>query len=61
MTRAISMLNNIFPLHINHLKYPMCYTKCHKVYNFTLQKLLILSDSIMLIISGHDNLRPVGI
>ena len=35
MTLAISTLKTIFPLHtethVYHLKYPMCYPKCHNV------------------------------
>jgi hypothetical protein len=63
MTLGISMLNIIFPLHTRtqnyHLKYPNVLDII--MYIFSLQKLLMLRNIIVLAISGHDTLRPLGI
>ena len=54
-------------LHFEVLNYgiissiPMCYTKCHNVYIFHFHKLLMLMKSIILAISWHDTLWPLGI
>ena len=45
-----------------HLKYLICYSKCHNVDVFHLKKLLImLTNGIILVISKRDTLRPLGI
>jgi hypothetical protein len=45
---VIIKLNNIFPLHTKlqdpHLKYPMCYTKCHNVNNVSLRKVFDVDE-----------------
>jgi hypothetical protein len=46
------MLNNISPLDVEmqafHLKYPMCYAKCHDVNFPSFEKLLMLTNQIMM-------------
>ena len=48
MTVAISALKNTFPLHTKshdyHLKYPMCYSKCHYVDIFSLKKIIYVDE-----------------
>ena len=62
MTLAISMLNNIFPLHTNtqnyHLKYPNVLHQMSYIYSH-FKKSLMLKNAIILAISKHDSLRPL--
>ena len=37
---------------------PVCYINYHGVSNFHYKKLLMLTNSIILTISGRDTLRP---
>ena len=39
----------------------MCCFECHDVDIFHLKKLLMLTNRIILAISGRDTLRPLGI
>ena len=60
MTLAISMLNNIFPLHTKMQNYQFEYPNCHVVNDFHFKKLLMLTNKIVLAINRHDTLRPLG-
>ena len=64
MTLAISMLNNLFPLHIKPQNIissiPMCYAKCQNV-KLHYEKLLMSTKNTNLVINGHDTMRPLGI
>ena len=39
----------------------MCYTKCHNVDIFSLQEVTYVDEGIILAISMHDSLRPLGV
>ena len=39
----------------------MCLTNRHNTYSFTLEKLILLTNTIILAIDGHETLRPLGI
>lgn len=43
------------------LSTPICYTKYHTINKYIVQKLLMLANSDMLMLSGCDNTRPLGI
>ena len=48
-------------LAIGAQQYLPCYAKSHNVNIFQLKKLLMLTNGIILAISGHDTFRPLGI
>ena len=41
-------------------QYLPCYAKSHNVNTVQLKKLLMLTNGIILAISGHDTFRPLG-
>ena len=43
----------------SQLTYPICYSQCHNVYIFHFEKLLMLMNEIILVISGRDTSRPL--
>jgi hypothetical protein len=43
------------------LNTPICYTKYHTINKYIFQKLLMLANSDMLMLSGCDNTIPLGI
>ena len=65
MTIAISMLDDIFLVHTKHKimisSIRMYYAKCRKVNNFPLEKLLMVTNNILLAINRHDTWRPLSI
>ena len=40
---------------------PMGYAKCHNVFKCHFKKLLMFTKNIILAISEHDTLKPLGI
>ena len=40
---------------------PMCYASCHDVNNLHRKKLLLLTNNIILAMSGRETLRPLAI
>ena len=65
MTLTIDMFHNNYPCILNYKTIdssnPMCYVECHNVNIFSLEKLVTLANSVILIISECDTLRPPDI
>ena len=66
MTHAINMLKNIHPCILKRTtlisSIPMCYARCqNESIPMHFKKLLMLTNSVIFTISGHDTLRPLGI
>ena len=56
------MLKNIILKHkIIISSTPMGYAKCHNVFKCHFKKLLMFTKNIILAISEHDTLKPLGI
>ena len=55
MTLAISMLNNILSLHIKTQTTFSSIPMCENVNNLLLEKILILMNNTILIVSGRTN------
>jgi hypothetical protein len=66
MTHVISVLNNVFHLHIKYAKLSSQVSQClilstsHNVRILKPKKLLMLTNSIMLTVSRHNTLRSLG-
>jgi hypothetical protein len=66
MTLAINLLNGIFPCILKCKtiisSLPMCYVECLLCsINSHLKRLLTLMNNILLAISGHATVKPLGI